>query len=115
MVHTEPEWDDLSRGRVLRLAEYEASLCHCGCGQTIEVSRDPKANFVVHEDIDYARIAMEKVRTAKREAAKNRPGGDEGWDDGLTLWVEYVTPERAAQMQAEKTKTVTRKRTTGGN
>jgi hypothetical protein len=97
----------------LRLGEYEGSLCHCGCGQTIEASRDPDALFVVHEDVDYARVAMEKVRTQKREAAKGT-AKENTWDDGLTLYVEHVTPERAEKMQQEQTPTLARRRVAGG-
>jgi hypothetical protein len=113
-VQREPEWNDSSRGRALRLGEHETSLCPCGCGQTIEVSRNPEALFVVHEDVDYARVALEKVRDQKRQAAKGTPK-ENTWDDGLTLWVEHVTSERAEQMQQGDTPTLARRRVTGGN
>jgi hypothetical protein len=98
----------------LRLAEHETSLCHCGCGQTIEVSRNPDQKFVVHEDMDYARAAIEKVRDAKRKEATKDGKERDGWDDGLTLFVQAVTEEEAVKMQAENATTIARRRVAGG-
>jgi hypothetical protein len=97
----------------MRLGEFETSLCHCGCGQTIEVSRNPESLFVVHEDTDYARVAIEKVREQKRAAAKGTKT-EHTWDDGLTLYVEHVTSEQAEKMQQEQAPTLARRRVAGG-
>lgn len=88
VVTREPEWDEESRGRAVRLAEYEASLCPCGCGLPAAKAQAPGAGFTVHEGTCRARMAIEQEkRRVQAEATKNKLGT--GWDDGRFY---YATP-----------------------
>lgn len=80
-VTRESEWDDTSRGRALRLTEYKGSLCKCGCGNPVESAYDPKQAFIVHPIVCQAGRAIEQVRRADTEKAKDAQK-PEGWDDG---------------------------------
>lgn len=97
VVTREPEWDAEARGRALRLSEYEATICRCGCGQPIKLAHDPKQPFLVDHFTCQAGRAIEKVRRTHREEADraNRP---DGWDDGRHYYVTPVdqpaTPDR---------------------
>lgn len=73
VVTRESPWDDASRGRALRLDEYEASFCTCGCGQPLAIARDPDQIFMVDELTCYARRALDEVQE-KRQAASQVPG-----------------------------------------
>jgi hypothetical protein len=93
VVHRESLWDEQSRGRALRLAEYEATICKCGCGLPIDVAHDPKQGFSIDRIVCRAGKAIAKVRRADEAQAKaaQRP---EGWDDGLHYSATPVTDER---------------------
>lgn len=81
-VIREAEWNDEARGRAIRLAEYEASLCLCGCGLPVEVAHDPNRAFVVHQFRCGARRAIQIKK--RDDAAENKD--KTGWDDGLSYF-----------------------------
>ena len=87
MVTREPEWDDETRGRALRLGEYEREICGCGCGQPIRKAYDPKQPFTVDFLTCQAGRAKAKVERQHRDEAKaqNKP---DGWDDGRHYYVK---------------------------
>lgn len=70
---------------MLRLQEYEDTLCRCGCGLPIAVAHKSQA-FKVDHYTCYAGAALERVRREENERADkaNRP---EGWDDGRHYFV----------------------------
>jgi hypothetical protein len=87
VITREAEWDDETRGRVLRLAEYERSLCACGCGYPIDVAHDPKAVIGVGS---YTCMAQRAVEVKKRQDEAEHKGKDDKprrdgsrWNDGL--------------------------------
>lgn len=82
----EPEWDDDTRGRALRLAEYEDNLCGCGCGQPVGIAFDKARVFKVDKATCYAGRALERVRDKDRADAKEAKRPD-GWDAGLHYFV----------------------------
>ncbi len=91
VVTRESAWDDVSRGRALALAEYEASLCPCGCGQPMEKAHDPKSVWVVEKFTCMAAKAQARV---EREYAKRHKNAAEGHDDGLNWYARPYDPER---------------------
>lgn len=95
VVTREPEWDDDSRGRALRLAEYEAGLCPCGCGLPADVARS-KVPMVVDTFTCYASRALDAQKRADQDAhakdPKRPPRDPHGnpiprWDDGRNYFV----------------------------
>lgn len=78
---------DEDRAQILALATYEDTLCPCGCGQPIEEAIDSRRAFQVESFRCYARRAIESERRRASEEAErtNRP---DGWDDGLSFYVE---------------------------
>jgi hypothetical protein len=66
----ESEWDESSRGRAMRLGEYEAGFCQCGCNQPLAVSRNKDQVFVVDDFTCYAARALEQVREQQRAEAE---------------------------------------------
>ena len=86
VVTREPEWTDHSRELALRLTDYEARICGCGCNQPIDVAYDGKRAFKVDKFICYAERAKQQVMAREREDAQQskRP---EGWDYGLHYYV----------------------------
>lgn len=81
VITREPEWDEDSRGRAVRLAEFEAGLCPCGCGLPAVKAHDEHAGFVVDTFTCRARKAIaQQKRKDEGEAKKNQLGT--GWDDG---------------------------------
>jgi hypothetical protein len=103
VITRESEWDDQSRGRALRLAEYEDSICACGCGQPIEVAYDKTRAFVVDEFTCQAGRALDKVRREKREDAEKRKA-PAGWDDGLHMIARPHDPDRDKPLKQQKPK-----------
>ena len=93
VVTREPEWDDHSRVRALKLTEYEDGFCSCGCGLPIEVAYDPKQVFVVDDFTCHAGRALEQVKRQRREEAEKRKGA-EGAEDGKHLYVRPHDPDR---------------------
>lgn len=98
VITRESMWDDESRGRALRLAEYEASLCPCGCGLPAAIATSPSP-MVVDTFTCYAGRALEAQRRADQDAhekdPKSPPRDMHGnpvprWDDGLNY---YVVPQ----------------------
>lgn len=91
VITRESAWDDETRARALRLTEYEAGICSCGCGQPIDISFDPKRPFKVDFAVCQAGRAMAMVIREEQRKAKAKNGGElpEGWDDGRRY---YVTP-----------------------
>lgn len=93
VVTREAEWDATSRGRALRLAEYEGSICGCGCGQPTSIAYDPYRIFMVEELNCYAGRALERVRTAKHDQAE-QAGWPKDWDAGKHFYVRPHDPVR---------------------
>lgn len=90
VITRESLWDDESRGRALRLAEYEANLCPCGCGLPVAVAQS-KTPMLVDTFTCYAARAIAIKRREDREEvglAKTRDGKEiKGWDDGRNYYV----------------------------
>lgn len=89
VVEREPEWTDEDRELAMKLDEYEAGLCPCGCGQPVDEAADTKRSFSVDKFTCLARRAIESVKRADFEKAK--AGKEEppvGWDDGLTYYID---------------------------
>jgi hypothetical protein len=93
VVTREPEWDDQSRGRALRLAEYEDGMCGCGCNQPVSVAYDKTQVFVVDKFTCYAGRAMEQVKRTQSEAAEQQKLPP-GHDDGVHMYVRPHDPQR---------------------
>lgn len=93
VITRESPWDDESRGRALRLAEYDAGICSCGSGLPIvECLKDQ--TFLVDHTVHYGKRALDKVIAAEDKAAEqqNRPAG---WNDGWTWHVKVHKPDNA--------------------
>jgi hypothetical protein len=89
VVTRESMWDDESRGRALRLAEFEAGKCPCGCGLPAKVSTSKTVGMTVDTFTCYASraLAMEK-RKQRKEIGQTKDGKEiVGWDDGLNYYV----------------------------
>jgi hypothetical protein len=100
VVTSEEEWDEETRGKAMRLAEFEAGLCHCGCGQPAAEAHDAtKGPWVVDETVCQAGRAMERVRRHKRKQAEARKA-PEGWDDGMQLFPRRPTEKELAEAPA---------------
>lgn len=97
----EPEWDDSSRGRAMRLGEYESGFCQCGCNQPLEVARDPQQVFVVDEFTCHAGRALDIVREEqkKQAEAQNLPP-----KPGHHLYVRPHDPDRDKPLNPPKQK-----------
>lgn len=97
VVTRESMWDDDARGRALRLAEYEADLCPCGCGLPRETAQSPAAMGVGKFTCYASRaIAVQKRRDQHDHKAEKDPRDRDGkpaarWDDGLNY---YVVPQQ---------------------
>lgn len=93
VVTRESMWDDESRGRALRLHEYERSICGCGCGLPRRIAHDPKQVFKVETTTCRASKARAQVERAEARAAEdqNRP---EGWSDGLQFFAIPIDDDR---------------------
>lgn len=98
VVTRESLWDDESRGRALRLAEYEGGKCECGCGLPAEVANSP-VPMKVDKFTCYASRALAAQKRADQDAHekdKKPPPRDQAgnpvprWDDGLNY---YVVPQ----------------------
>jgi hypothetical protein len=85
----------------MRLYEYDITMCNCGCGLPVSVAHKNDQFFIVDEDVCYARRAIEKVRSQKREQAMRAKKGD-GWDAGLKLHARAVTREEALEHMAKQ-------------
>jgi hypothetical protein len=95
VVTREPEWDEESRARALRLREYENGLCPRH-GVPRSVCRDPEVQWVVHEDVDYAERqekGFERLKAAPHENEKPDRAG-RLWDDGRRFWARPYDPHR---------------------
>lgn len=84
VVTREPEWDEESRGRALRLAEWERSLCPCGCGHPVDVVHDESTVVGVASYVCMAQRAVEvKRRKDEAEHKNDKPKADGArWNDG---------------------------------
>ena len=113
IVTRESEWDATTLERVLRVADYEDSLCPCGCGIPVDKAWDPYYEpWSVDSFTCYARRALESVRRRWEGQHKDNP---EGWADGVTHYViapEEGTHNDEAQRVAEER---AERRRTGGN
>ena len=93
VVTREPEWDDHSRARAIKLTEYEDGFCQCGCNLPVDVAYDPDRVFVVDDFTCYAGRALEKVKRQRKEAAEAAKKPD-GHDDGVHVYVRPHDPDR---------------------
>lgn len=110
MVTRESEWDDATRDRAERFAEYERSLCPCGCGVTVDQAWDPFFEpWAVDHYTCYARRALEKVR---RDWEETHKGQADGWADGVEHFV--VPAEGAAHNAVAAAKAEDRKKRGSG-
>jgi hypothetical protein len=85
----------------MRLYEHDLVVCNCGCGLPVAEAHSKDQFFIVEEETCYARRAIEKVRTKKRDDAIRAKKG-EGWDAGLKLYARPVTREQALAHMAEQ-------------
>lgn len=96
VVTRESAWNDETRGRALRLAEWKAlSQCPCGSGlPAAECTKDQA--FVVDKQNHFGLKALHKVINQEREQAKreNRP---EGWDTGFRYYVKVHEIDRGGR------------------
>lgn len=86
VVTRESAWDADTRGRALRLQEYEDSLCGCGCGQPVAVAYDPEQAFKVDKFTCYAGRAKARVERQWRDEHKD---SSDSYADGVH---HYVVP-----------------------
>ncbi len=93
VVTRESEWDDESRGRALRLQEFEDSICRCGCGLPMAEAHKPQP-FKVDSYIDYADRAIKGAERAARTKAEKEAGGKlpEDWGDGRRFYAVIPDP-----------------------
>ncbi len=96
MVEREVEWDESTRGRALRLTEWEDGRCSCGCGQPIADAHDPKKPWIVDHFVCYAGRAKEQVVRQHRADAENA-NKPEGWDDGRHYFLREPTQDELAK------------------
>lgn len=97
----EPEWDDSSRGRAMRLGEYEDGFCQCGCGLPLTVARDKTRAFVVDEFTCHAGRALEQIREQKRQQAEAQKLPPQ---HGHHLYVRPHDPDRDKPLAPPKSK-----------
>lgn len=82
VITREAEWDEESRGRALRLAEYEASLCK-HCGQPAHIAHQPGQPIKVDTFVCPPSRAIEIQRRKDEADHKGERGRDGGrWNDG---------------------------------
>lgn len=82
VITRESLWDDESRGRAMRLAEYEAGLCR-HCGQPEHTAHKPGQPITVDSYICHPTRAVEIQRRADEAAHKDERPKDGGrWNDG---------------------------------
>lgn len=82
VVTRESMWDDESRGRAMRLAEYEAGLCR-HCGQPEHIAHTPGQPITVDSFICHPSRAVEIQRRADEAKHKDERPKDGGrWNDG---------------------------------
>ena len=101
VVTRESPWDDVSRERAHRLAEYRRSLCGCGCNQPVEQAWDPDQVWSVEHYICYADKARQQVQRAEEKRHENAP---DGWDDGRHAYVVPVDDERPLEKRTPRTR-----------
>ena len=85
VVTRESAWDADTRGRALRLQEYEDSICGCGCGLPVAVAQQPRP-FKVDKFTCYAGRALQQTRDAEAEQAK-RDKRPDSWSHGVHYYV----------------------------
>lgn len=95
IITRESPWDDESRRRALALAEYENSICQCGCGLPVDVAFDDAQAFKVDTIVCRAGKAKAQVERKTREAHEKDPNG--AWSDGLYHYVVPVDDDRPAE------------------
>lgn len=95
MITIESAWDDETRGRALRLAEWETTA-HCPCGSGLPFAECTKNQaFFVDKQIHYGRRALENVVTKERENAE-RDKRPDGWDHGYRYYVKVHKDDEEA-------------------
>lgn len=92
VITRESAWDDESRGRAMRLDEYERGMCRCGCGLPRRVAHDPEQTFKVERVKCQASRALAQVRRQDLAAAQDQRR-DEGWSDGLSYYAIPIEAE----------------------
>lgn len=90
VVTRESLWDDDSRGRAMRLAEYEQDVC--SCGQPVEVCQDQNRVMGVGKRVCMSERAIRiKRRNDEAEHKGDTPHPQRGlWSDGLHY---YAVPQ----------------------
>lgn len=83
-------WDDNSRARAMRLSDYQATICSCGCGLPYAVSHDKDQGFIVDSSVCYAQRALSQVREAETKKNEHNPK----WAIGRHHYVLPSDPER---------------------
>lgn len=105
VVETEPEWDDLQRGLLLGLAEYEKGLCECGWHESLTAD---KTNHFTYETRTcpvcgggerFTRILAD--RDEKKRGEKPAPGRVDP-ADGRRVLSRLMTPTEVAAAEAKK-------------
>lgn len=79
----------------MRLADYESSICPCGCGQSVDIAYDKGRAFKVDFQVCQAGRAMDQVRRMHKEEAERQKKPD-GWDDGRRYYVMPVDNDERA-------------------
>jgi hypothetical protein len=102
VVTRESPWDDASRGRALRLDEYESSICGCGCNLPVDVAHDPTRVFMVEDGVCYAGRALDQVRDERAAARANTQGAAPG--HGVFNYVRPHDPRRDPPVPEPKSK-----------
>lgn len=91
VVTRESMWDEASRGRALRLAEYERSIDKV-TGLPFEAAHTNQP-FIVHSDVvNYAQRAIDKQKSLDEEHPE-RGKADEKWFESRTYYVRTVDPD----------------------
>lgn len=88
VVTREPEWDEATRGRALRLAEHERSIDKFTGLPLVDAYADQP--FLVHSDVvNYAQRALDRQQA---EDEKNKGDDYEKWSKHRTYYVTVPDP-----------------------
>lgn len=84
----EPRVSDSDRAQMNALYAVEhINRCPCGCGQPVEEALDEKRAFTIRQYRCRARVALATAEKNERAAAEREKRPD-GWDTGLSWFVE---------------------------